>query len=63
MQKNIQSKNKNKWSPLWPLYSRHVGSFADCSLSMFQYVVATKVVIHFNDNDKKLKVNRQETNR
>ena len=28
---------------------------------MFLYVVATKVVTDFNDNDKRLKVYRQET--
>ena len=33
----------------------------DCPLSMFLLVFATKVVTHFNDNDKGLKVYRQET--
>ena len=55
---NLKTK---KLCPLWPLYLRHVRSFADCPLSMFLYVVATKVVTDFNDNDKRLKVYRQET--
>ena len=33
----------------------------DCPLSMFLYVVATKVITHFNDKDKGLKVYRQDT--
>ena len=33
----------------------------DCLLSKFLYVVATKVVTHFNNDGKGLKVYRQET--
>ena len=33
----------------------------DCPLSMFLYVVATKVITHFNDKYKGLKVYRQDT--
>ena len=61
VQNNLQSKNKNKWSPLWPICLCHVGSFADCLLSLFLYVVVTKVATQFNDNDKIFEVYRQET--
>ena len=44
------------------LYPCDVCSFPDCPPSMFLCVVATKVVTHFNDNDKGLKMCRQETN-
>ena len=33
----------------------------DCLLFMFLYVVATKFLTHFNDNNKGVKVYRQET--
>ena len=33
----------------------------DFPFSMFMYAVATKVISHFNDNDKELKVYRQKT--
>ena len=58
VQNNIQSKIKINDLLFGPIYSRHVGSFADCSLFMFLYVVAAKVVIYFSDNEKGLKVYR-----
>ena len=59
-QNNIQSKNKKKWSPLWLLYPCNVGSFAVCLLSMFLHVVTTKVATHFSDNEKWLKVYKDQ---
>ena len=44
-----------------PLYLIMLVISQDFSLSMFMYVVATRVISHFNDNDKELKVYRQKT--
>ena len=39
---NIQSRNKNKWSPFWPLCPYHVGNFARLLFPLFcLYVVST----------------------
>ena len=58
VQNNIQSKDKNNWYLLWPLCLHHVGSFAGLPTL---HVAATRIVTHFSDNDKGLKVYRQDT--
>ena len=61
VQKNITSKtNKNalfsdSFILIMPV------RLQDCMFWMFLYIVATKVVTHFNNNGKGLKVHRQET--
>ena len=57
----IQSKNQKNGLLSDPFTFMMQVDLQDCLLSMFLFVVATKVVTHFNDNKKGLKVYRKES--
>ena len=62
MENNIQSKNEYKWS-LWPIYPCQAGNFAGLPTLHISACCSNQFITHFSDNDKGLKVYRQETHK